>query len=219
MKGRWRTRQTSVLCSALGGSWRLALCSTTWALPPSPRCRGCKQLQDKWHPVDHLSLMQTQSVWGQLSPFLVLHRKGVEGREMGLRHPAPSLNDWGISQISVPRFLSGEVDHLAPECNFSIWLGLKQCRISLLNFLQLYFFVMKLSSWRKTGLWNRAFSVSPGCEIQGRAIWQQSPASPAPGRDGSAQPGSCRTLGQWANAMWSSPARFQRPWKRQHKCL
>lgn len=91
--------------------------------------------------MDHLSLMQTQSVWGQLSPFLFLHRKGVEGREMGSRHPAPSLNDWGISQISVLRFLSGEVDHLAPECNFSIWLGLKQCRISLLNFFTIVFFL------------------------------------------------------------------------------
>ena len=59
---------------------------------------------------------------------------------MDSRHPAPSLNDWGMSQISVPRFLSSEVDHLAPECNFSIWLELKKCRISLLNFLQLYFF-------------------------------------------------------------------------------
>lgn len=85
--------------------------------------------------------MQTRSVWGQLSPFLFLHRKGVEGREMGSRHPAPSLNDWGISQISVPRFLSGEVDHSAPECNFSIWLGLKQCRISLLNFFTIVFFL------------------------------------------------------------------------------
>lgn len=97
--------------------------------------------------------------------------------------------------------------------------GWRNAELASWIFHNYIFFTMKLSSWRKTGLWNRTFSVSPGCEIQGRVIWQQSPASPAPGRDGSAQPGSCRTLGQWANTMWSSTARLQWPWKRQHECL
>lgn len=86
------------------------------------------------------------------------------------RHPTPALNDWGLSQTSVPRFLSSEADHLASEYNFSIWLRLKKCSISLLNFSQLYFFMIELSSWRKIGLWNYTFSFSPGCEIQGRVI-------------------------------------------------
>lgn len=102
-----------------------------------------------------------------------------------------------MPQIFVPGFLSSEVDCLAPESNFSIWLRLKKCRISLLHFYN-YIFMMKLSSWRKTELWKCTFSISPGCEVQGRALWQQSPASLAPGRDGSAQAGSAD---HWSNEL------------------
>jgi len=83
-------------------------------------------------------------------------------------HPFPS--DWEMSRICVPRFLSSEADHLASACIFSIWLGLMKCRISLFSFSQLLFIMMKLFSWKKTGLWNCTFSISPGCEIASTLI-------------------------------------------------
>lgn len=103
-----------------------------WISIMRQRCRTrkgsilCSALILEISPTQHLSSLYVEWM--------------LEGQEMAMRHRTLSLNEEEMPQISVPGFLSSEVDCLAPESNFSIWLRLKKCRISLLHFSQLHFY-------------------------------------------------------------------------------
>lgn len=141
-KGKCRTRKSIALCPALSRDWKLAPQRTARAVELCHQVQGAlRQITSAWM----YSASLRPGVHGAVR-FSFVCRKGIEGQEVGSRQPTTSLNDWETLQISVPRFLSGEIVHLAPECSFSIWLGRMKCRISLLNCSQLHFLMMKLSS-------------------------------------------------------------------------
>lgn len=80
--------------SVLHSSWRSAPHSTTWALLPSPRCRGMqaapRQVTSPWA----ISAWHGHTVFESSSHhFFLCVEQVLERQEMGLRHPTPSLNE------------------------------------------------------------------------------------------------------------------------------
>lgn len=85
-----------------------------------------------------------------------------------------------------------------PSTTSVFGLGWRNAELASWIFHKFYFFMMKLCSWRKIGLWNHAFSVPSGCKIWGKVVWQQNPASPVQEKD---TQHNLDAAGHWGNEL------------------